>query len=276
MQKSKQNINGIEVLTHTWETDSPIGKVIIIHGYGEHAARYGETAGRLNRAGYSVYSYDRRGEGASEGKRASIKRFDTQVEDFVLFKDRIDTESLPTYLMGHSLGGLIAVKYLIDYQPDDIRGVILSSPLLKPDDDMAPILQKIAPIVASLLPWMPSVKLDVNLISRDANEVKKYIDDPLIYHGATNAKTGYEFLKAMSYVQSNFSKFEYPFLVMHGSEDKITDPKGSQMLYDGSSSKDKTIKIFEGLYHETMREPEKEMFFESVTSWLKTRKENKS
>lgn len=272
MQVDKKEINGVLIYTRQWTIGNPIGNIVLVHGYGEHSGRYAETAQVLNEIGYNVYSYDRRGEGQTEGTKAHIEDLDRHVEDFIGFRNTLGSTDLPTYLMAHSLGGLIVVKYVIDYELTDVDGVILSSPFLKVDDNTAPILQKIAKYVAAIAPKLPTVKLDSSLISRDPVEVRKYDNDPLIFHGATNAKTGYELIKSTAYVQSNFEKFDLPLLIIHGTADKLADPKGSKWLYERANTKDKKLVLLDGFYHETMREPEKHLFFEAIVDWLQERK----
>ena len=270
MHTTKQEINGITILLRNWLIDNPKATILLVHGYGEHSGRYEETASKLNAAGYSVYSYDRRGEGQSDGLKGHVQSINNHVADLIEIKMRVDVKG-KFFLMAHSLGGLVSMTYLLDHKPTDIDGVVLSSPFIKIDDGTAPLLQKLAGIIAAIFPKLPTIGLDVNLISRDPKEVEKYVKDPLVYHGKTNAKTGYEMIKAIKHVQSKFSEFELPFIILHGSEDKLADPQGSKWLYERSASKDKKLTILEGLYHETMREPEKEQFFDGVLDWLRQR-----
>lgn len=270
MQKTKEQINGIHILLRNWIIEKPKGTILLVHGYGEHSGRYEETASKLNKAGYSVYTYDRRGEGESEGAKGHIQSINNHVGDLIEIKKRVVVQG-KFFLMAHSLGGLVSLTYLLDHKPTDIDGVILSSPFIKIDDGTAPLLQKLAGILAAIFPKLPTIALDVNLISRDPKEVEKYVSDPLVYHGKTNAKTGYEMIKAIKHVQSKFKEMKLPFLILHGSEDKLADPQGSKWLYEQSLSNDKTLLILDGLYHETMREPEKAEFFDGVISWLDAR-----
>lgn len=270
MLTEKTTINGISILLRNWLIDTPKATILLVHGYGEHSGRYEETASTLNKAGYAVYSYDRRGEGASEGTKGHIQSINNHVNDLIEVRKRIEVRG-KLFIMAHSLGGLVSLTYLLDHRPDDIDGIVLSSPFIKIDDGTAPILQKLAGVIAAILPKLPMIALDVNLISRDPNEVKKYVADPLIFHGKTNAKTGYEMIKAIKHVQSKFSEFDLPFIILHGSEDKLADPQGSKWLHERSISKDKKLTILDGLYHETMREPEKTQFFEGVVTWLEAR-----
>jgi len=261
-------VNGLNFKIYKWEIDNPKANVLLVHGLGEHAGRYEETARILNDIGFSVFAYDRRGEGATEGKRCYINNMEDQLSDLDVMKHTFLPDGQKKIILSHSLGGLISVRYMVDYKPDDIDALVLSSPLLESDDDMAPLLKKVARIVSALLPNLPVVKLDSSLITRDKNEVAKYDADPLIHHGGTPARTGYEILKSFKLLHQNFDKITTPFLLLHGSADKLANPRGSQLMYDNAASSDKTIKIFDGWYHEMMRELEKEIFFESISSWL--------
>jgi len=271
MNTIKETINGNSFLIRTWEIEHPKAHVFIVHGYAEHSGRYAETAEILNEAGFSVHAFDRRGEGASEGRRAVVNDFSVQVEDLKSMLERIDVRDQRLFLFGHSLGGLIATKYIIDHNAKWVDGLLLSGPLLMPDEDMSPFLQKIAGFVGRVLPFLPVVKVDTALVTQVAAERRAYDEDALVYHGATKARTAFEFLRTMKKVQKDFSKITLPFIVMHGGADKLTNPKGSHALFDQASSEDKTIKIFEGWYHEIMREPGKELFFRTVVNWLNAR-----
>jgi len=269
MNTKFETVNSASLLIRSWSIEEYWARVIIVHGYGEHSGRYREIAECLNNLGCDVISYDRRGEGQSEGKHGHIENIENHVEDFRQVCDRYKNDSGKTIILAHSLGGLIIAKYLIKNSSNEIDGVFFSSPFLRSPDNVAPILKKIAPIAAKLLPWLPTVRLDTTLLSRDPAEVKKYEEDPHIFHGATNAKTGYQMLKTQYYVQKHFSKITIPFVVIHGTGDEISDPKGSQLLFDHASSTNKEIKLFPGLYHETMHSPEKHLFFDAIQEFLK-------
>jgi len=271
MHSKKETFNKNSFLFRTWQVENPKANVLIVHGYAEHSGRYAETAGVLNKAGFSVYAYDRRGEGESGGKKAVVNNFEEQVNDLISVIRMIEKGGRKLFLYGHSLGGLITTNYVIDNNAIGIDGLILSGPLLMPDEDMSPFLQKIAGIVGRVLPFLPVIKVDTSLVTQVEEERKAYDEDPLVFHGSTNARTAFEFLRTMKYVQKKFSVIRLPFLVMHGGADKLSNPKGSQMLYDMASSEDKAIKIFDGFYHEIMREPEKQLFFDAFTEWIEKR-----
>lgn len=271
MHSKKETFNNNTFLLRTWQTENPRANIFIVHGYAEHSGRYAETAGVLNKAGYSVYAFDRRGEGESDGKRAVVNNFDEQVLDLKTVIGKVEKGNLKLFLYAHSLGGLISTKYVIDHNAEGLDGLILSGPLLMPDEDMSPFLQKIAGFVGRVLPFLPVVKVDTSLVTQVEAERQAYDEDPLVYHGATKARTAFEFLRTMRYVQKKFKTIQLPFLVMHGGADKLSNPKGSQLMYDEASSEDKSIKIFDGFYHEIMREPDKQLFFDTLVNWLKKR-----
>jgi alpha-beta hydrolase superfamily lysophospholipase len=110
--------------------------------------------------------------------------------------------------------------------------------------------------------------LDANGVSSDPEVVTAYVNDPLVFHEKTPARLGAEFLKAMLHVTANVDKISLPFIVLQGDEDKLVDPAGAQMLYDKASSKDKTIKVYEGLHHEVFNEPERARVLNDMENWL--------
>ena len=247
--------------------------IIIVHGLGEHIGRYDELYKIFADLGLNVYGYDRIGEGQSEGKRAYIHVFDEQVEDLVKLKSALIDNDLPTFMYGHSLGGLIVVKYLVDSPMNNLAGVILSGALLKVDDDVSPLLQKISGFVASILPTLKTVKVDTALLSRDPKIKQTYEADPFCYHGGTPARTGDQILKETASLQSKYKNINVPMLITHGGCDKLSDPKGSITLHDSITSDDKMLIVYEDMYHEIMHEVNKELFFTDVTKWLSMRME---
>lgn len=262
--------DGLSLYKNEWLVEEPRAIILLVHGLGEHSGRYEyyQLAKDLNRAGYSVTSFDHRGGGRSEGLVAHIDRFTQLTEDLALVANAEKPDGMPFILLSHSLGGLIAARYLIDHKDHPFDMAIFSAPAVKADDSMAPLLRKIAPIVSKFFPKLPAAKLAQNMISKDPKVRERYQSDPLIYKGKVRARKGYETLKSMEYIADKFDVIDLPILVMHGADDKITDPIGSQMLYDGISSSDKTLKYFDGLYHEIFNEPERDEVIRYAIDWI--------
>ena len=166
------------------------------------------------------------------------------------------------------MGGLIITRYLIEKGEGKVAAAILFSPALKISDEVSPFLRKLSLIMSVIFPKLRTIKLDSSALSRIPAVEKAYLDDPLVYHGGTYARTGAEMIKSTAYVQKRYHKITLPILLLHGSADALTDPQGSQWMHDRVSSTDKNIRIFDGLYHELMNEPERDQVEEVLKDWL--------
>lgn len=266
-------LRDITLRSHTWRTKGkPKAVVMIVHGIAEHMGRYDHVAHHLSRQGYLVASYDQRGHGKSGGDPAYIGDWDEYLDDLKVWHKYLQGQhpNLPFFFFSHSLGGLVVFHYLVRDEPD-IDGAVFSAPALKVSDEVSPLLQKVAPLLARFFPRFKATRLNVQHISKDQQVVDDYINDPLVYSGGICAKTGAVVLAATKRVAELFPRFEVPFLVMHGSEDKLTDPKVSRAFYEEASSTDKKHIEFKGLYHELVNEPEKQKVLKEMTSWFNDR-----
>lgn len=255
--------------------DRPVkGAVFIVHGLAEYSGRYQRFAEALVNAGYPVYSGDMRGHGNSSGKPTRIHRFSDFLDDLEVLLAKFSEmhPDKPHFLFGHSLGGAIATLYTIERQPD-IAGLLLSAPALKVSDETPALLVKLAGVVSAILPGLPTAPLDFSAISRDDETVERYKKDPLIYTGGVVARTGAETIKAMRKISRGSSQLTLPLLVMHGSADRITNPEGSRELHQNSASDDKTLKIYDGFYHELLNEPpaDRQQVTADIIAWLDAR-----
>jgi len=232
-----------------WLVSEAKAHLLLVHGYAEHAGRYNGLAAFLNGKNISVTSYDQRGYGKSEGTRAYIDKFERYVSDLLEIRKQI---AQPVFLMGHSMGGLVSVQYMINKKDDTIKGLISSSAALELDPSMSPILQMLAPILGFLLPKLPTEKLDKTYLTRDPKVLKDYT----------------ETLKAMKINRAYFSKVDIPLLALHGGGDELTMPGGTKKLHADASSSDKTLKIYPELYHELVHEPEKEIVMNDIANWI--------
>jgi len=248
--------------------ENPKATVIIVHGYAEHSTRYTHVAEHLVNNGYAIETFDLRGHGQSEGKRAFVRSFDEYLGDLEQFLERVKQriKAKNTFLLGHSMGGAIVSLFAITRKPD-IKGLILSGPALKISDDISPLLVRLSSIIGTFLPRLPTIKLDSSGISRDPEVVRRYDNDPLVYRGGIPARTGAEITGATRMIQAGMESISLPLLILHGSDDRLADPEGSKSLYERAQSKDKALKLYEGYYHEVMNEPEKEMVLADIVEW---------
>jgi acylglycerol lipase len=263
--------DGMKLFERWWTPAvEPKGVVVIVHGFAEHSGRYIHVGGYLSRHGFAAGALDLRGHGRSEGKRVRMKSFDEYLSDVDTFLERA-RQRFPgktIFLLGHSMGGGVVTLYCITRQPGEIRGVVLSGAMLKLGDDISPSMAKLVGLLAKIAPGMPTVKLDGTSVSRDPEVVKLYDSDPLNYRGATPAHTAAEFARTMQCIKTNMPEFRLPVFILYGSADRLVDPEGSKQLYEKASSTDKTIKGYEGFYHEIMNEPEKEQVLGDILAWL--------
>lgn len=266
--------DGLTLFTQRWTPDaSPRAAVVLVHGYAEHSGRYAHVAAHLNEHGIAVYTYDQRGFGRSEGRRAYVESFDYLLDDLdrVLAhtRGRLDAD-VPLFLMGHSMGGAVCALYVIEYRPD-LAGLILSSPAVEVNPDLAPLLRKVARLLGWIAPTLPTVRTPDGAISRDPAVVEQAANDPLNYHGRVLARTGAEMLRASQRIQNAMHTIRLPLLIFHGTADRLTDPSASTRFYRAAPSSDKTLNRYEGLYHETLNEPEREKVLNDLVGWIETR-----
>jgi acylglycerol lipase len=264
-----QTNDGIRLYTQAWLPDTPRAVVILSHGYAEHSGRYDHFAKYLAEHGFAVYALDHRGHGRSEGERANVKVFDEYVNDLSRFVNSVREKhpTLKRFLLGHSMGGTIAAQLAIK-QPNQVDGLLLSSPYLINAVSVPAPLMAVSGFVSRILPGLPTIKLASKDISRDPAVVKSYDTDPLNYRGGTKARFGTELLGAGKYVFSHASTIKLPILIMVGTGDRIADARGSKKLFEMVGSSDKTLKIYDNYYHEILNDISKEKVYEDSLTWL--------
>lgn len=265
--------DGLQLHTQCWQPPAaPEGIVLAVHGYAEHCERLAEVAQACVDQQAAVYTYDQRGYGRSGGRRAYVDRFDDYLDDLALVLDQVRAahSSLPLFLFGHSMGGLVVLKYALDRSPD-VRGLLLSAPALEVNPDLAPLLRRIAQQLGRLVPTLPTVRSPEGALSRDPAVVAAAENDPLNYHGGVRARTGAELLRAGAAVRDRLHEVQTPFLVVHGTADTLASPKWSRALHERARASDKTIRLYDGLYHETFHEPEQAEVLADLGAWLRAR-----
>ncbi|MGV9860569.1 alpha/beta hydrolase [Gordonia sp. NPDC003425] len=245
----------------------PRAVVVIAHGLGEHGARYEDLARQLVAARYIVAVPDHVGHGRSGGKRLRIKHFRDFTDDLHTVITQASVDSLPTFLLGHSMGGEIALDYALDHQ-DMLDGLILSGAAVMPGDDMPAPVIAVSQVLGKVAPWLPTIALDSGAISRDPDVVARYESDPLVTRARIPARLGAEMLSTMKSFPDRLGALQIPVLVMHGSDDRLTNPAGSEMVERLAGSADKTLIIYDDLYHEIFNEPERDLVIGAVLTWL--------
>ncbi|MGF1692042.1 alpha/beta hydrolase [Photobacterium kagoshimensis] len=265
------NTMGKQVYTQSWHPDGnhPHAIVIIVHGLGEHSGRYQNLIQTLLPLNIAVYGFDHTGHGKSEGKRVFIGNFDEFINTLDSYVDHVKQThpNSPLYLIGHSMGGLITSTYLIQHQ-NKIDGAILSAPAIQPPPQISPVLITLGKYIAAIAPTLPAVALDIKGLSRDDKVIDSYQQDPLVHAGNVTAGLSRQIQLAMGDVAQDGHRIKLPILVLQGTQDRLVNPQGAKFLVDTVSSKDKTLKQYDGLYHELFNEPEKAAVLKDVKQWI--------
>jgi acylglycerol lipase len=267
---SSPGIGDLALHGRAWLPDGMVkGVIAVAHGLGEHSGRYEALAAELTGHGYAVYAVDHRGHGRSGGGRANIDRFAHVVSDFSTFAGRAAKQhpDAPVYLLGHSMGGAIAFATALRLQ-SALHGLVLSAPALAAGDAGGGPMIVLARLLSVIAPGAGALKIDPTAVSRDPSIVSNYEADALVYHGKIPARTVVELLDAMAGFPDQAPRLSLPTLVLHGSADKLVPLGAAKPIYQAIGSKDRTLRFYEGLYHEVFNEPERARVIGDLVGWL--------
>jgi acylglycerol lipase len=262
---------GVRIHVRTWVPASPpTGVVVIAHGFAEHGGRYAAVAERLLVEGRAVVAADHRGHGLSEGKRTSVVRFADYADDLttVITRARSRWPSQRLVLLGHSMGGLIALDFAVRPKTS-LDGLVLSAPAACPGD-VSKVQLAAGRVLSRVAPNVGVLRLPLNRISRDQAVVDAYNTDPLVFRTPIRARLGAEMLDAMDRVDKALPSMRMPLLVMQGTADGLVDPGCGPHVYERAGSPDKTLKMYDGLWHEIFNEPERDRVLADFTAWLQS------
>jgi alpha-beta hydrolase superfamily lysophospholipase len=265
---------GVRLFYQSWTpAGRPCAVLLLVHGLAEHGGRYLNLVNEFVPAGFVVCAADHRGHGGSEGKRCYVSRFSDYVQDLDTYVNivRSSYPDMKVFMLGHSLGGTIAAAYAEAHQ-SKLAGLILSAPALKAGSSITGRDKLLARIASRLAPKTGVTSLDASSISKDPAVVKAYVNDPLVYTGKISARLGAEILDAIEKtIPPRMADIKIPILIMQGTEDRLSNPEGSAMIFERVSSSDKTLKRYDGLYHEIFNEPERAAVFADMRTWLEER-----
>jgi lysophospholipase len=270
--------DGLELIWQAWVPERPRGAIVIVHGLAEHSGRYRETAEFLCANGWAVFTGDLRGHGLSPdvpgAGRVHVKRFTDYYQDVEAFIGlaRTACPEVPLYLLGHSMGGLIAIRYVLE-RPTGIAGAIISSPALGTHPDFQPpwLLKVLVGILSRLAPkLLVKSELDTNAICRDPAVVKAYLDDPLVSQ-KVSARWYSEMMKAMKAAHREAGALSMPMLLMQSGADRLVDPSAPERWAAAAPPGRVDLVVWDGFYHEMLNEPEKDRVRARILDWLDRR-----
>lgn len=261
--------HGLSLFYQAWYPPSTAKAIVaLVHGFGEHCDRYHTVTTALTQAGYAIFGFDNQGHGRSEGQRGHIDRWQDYRDNVSAFLAQVRRHEpgLPLFILGHSLGGLIVLDYSLT-SPEDIAGIIISGPPIRPVGIAKPYRVAIARILSGI--W-PRFSMDVGAgpetLSRDPAIVNQMQDDPLT-HSVATVRWGTECLVTISKVRKTINQLQVPILLIHGSADTVNDVRGSQEIFERIPV-DKTLKIYPGSYHEPHNDLDRNQVMGDIISWL--------
>jgi alpha-beta hydrolase superfamily lysophospholipase len=240
-----------------WRSDQPKRLVVLVHGYGEHIGRYEHVAQALAARGSTVVGPDHIGHGRSPGERAVITSFETVVDD-LRGVVRAESGDLPVVMVGHSMGGLIAVRYA-QRDPEDLAGLVLSGPAI----GAGPVLQQRLDV-----PQLASEPLDPRALSRDAYVGQSYVADPLVYHGGWKRPTLEAFVAADAAVTDGPAFGDLPLLYLHGAEDPLVPVARAKPVVERLAGPNTEMHILDGARHEVFNEIDKDVAIALVSAFV--------
>ena len=265
--------DGLNFFEHWWRPEGEArATVVLVHGLKDHGARYEHAGEWLARRGYATYALDLRGHGESSGERFFVNSFDEYVDDLEMFVGRVRDfgSGKPMFLLGHSMGGAVASLFVLLRKPE-LEGLVLTAPALEPTENVSPALIWLSGVISRFFPRAPVTKVDIKALSHLPEVIEAARKDPLSNERPAPARTGYEILRTMRRIRERAHEIELPLLVMHGTDDHLTNPRGSERLFKQAGSEDKELKLYEGFYHEILNEVDRERVLEDIVRWLDAR-----
>ena len=260
---------GVPIRWQAWLPDgAPKAVLVVAHGFGEHIGRYGNLVEVVVPRGYAVYGPDHRGHGRSGGHRALIDRHEYLLDDLdqVFAKAAADHPGVPVFLLGHSMGGNIALASALRGR-QRLAGLVLSGPAVT-TAGVPRVLQVLARVLGRLVPRLGVTQLSAAGVSSDPAVVAAYEADPLVFHGKMPAGTGATILATSKRFPSQLPSLAVPLLVVHGSADTLVSVESGRTAHALAGSADKTLKVYDGFAHEVMNEPGRARVLADIVAWL--------
>ena len=272
IESSEETVNGKDgnqIFFRSWHPPGPPSALVVIcHGVNSHSGQYEWTARQLAENGFVVYALDLRGRGKSSGERFYVEDIEEYVGDLATLVDLAKTREsgLPVFLLGHSAGGVVSCVYTLEHQAE-LDGFICESFAFKvPAPDIALSVIK---GLSHIAPHLGVLKLRNEDFSRDPEAVRVLNSDPLIAGEIQPASTVAALVRADDRLKKSFDQITLPVFIMHGTVDKATVPAGSQFFYEHAGSPDKTLKMYEGHYHDLLNDYGKEDVLADTTHWIR-------
>lgn len=268
-----EGVAGVRLFYRTWEVPGPRAQVLVVHGLGEHAGRYGRVSAALVRAGFSVCSPDLRGHGRSRGRRGHVLAFDRLLRDVDRLRRRAfraGTGAVPVFLLGHSLGGLVVLRYLQEFSPPSVAGGVCAAPFLRLAAPVPDWKLRVGRLADRFAPGLTmDNELDRELLLRDPEERQAHRVDPLV-HRRISARLWGEMLRASETVERRLARLRHPVLLQIPGADRVADPEAAESVLCRDEATVDVIRYPEA-YHDLYHDPAGDRALDDLASWLDRR-----
>lgn len=268
-EETVEGKDGNQIFFRCWRPEGPPSALVVIcHGVNSHSGQYDWSARQLVENGFAVYALDLRGRGKSSGERFFVGDVEDYVGDLATMIDLAKTREpgLPVFLLGHSAGGVVSCVYTLEHQAE-IDGLICESFAFRVP---APgVVLSVIKGLSHVAPHLRVLKLHNEDFSRDPEAVRALNADPLIAGEVQPASTVAALVRADERLEKEFGRITLPVLIMHGTVDKATVPSGSEFFYQHAGSPDKTLRLYEGHYHDLFNDLGKEEVMLDTTQWIR-------
>ncbi|WP_128916169.1 alpha/beta hydrolase [Bradyrhizobium nanningense] len=266
-----KGVGGVTIFTHSWLPEAGSRAAIVIaHGFNSHSGHYAWAAEQFVLAGFAVHAMDHRGRGKSGGERAHVDAFADYVDDLATFVRVVKARQpgLPVFLLGHSAGGVISALYALDQQ-SELAGLISESSALQVPAPAVALAT--LNLIGRVMPHLRLVKLKNEDFSSNPEIVRSRNRDPLIAGERQTAKAISELIAADEQLKTALPRLALPLLILHGTEDEAASPGGSQLFFQTAGSKDKTLKLYPGAFHDLLNDLGRETVTADIIEWIDTR-----
>ena len=266
-----EGVGGLKIFTRSWQPEGKArGVVVIVPGFNSHSGQYLWVGEQFAAKDLATYAIDLRGRGRSEGERFYVEKMEDYTDDVATLVTTAKSENpgLPVFVLGHSAGGVVSCIYTLDHQ-SEIDGLICES--FAYDLPVPGFVLSILKGFDYIAPHLHVYTLKNENFSRDPQFVDFMNNDPLIKDESEPTQTATVMIDASRRLNRNFPLIKLPVLILHGTEDKATNPSGSQFFYDNTSATDKTLKLYEGHYHDLLNDVDKEVVMADINDWIDAR-----
>lgn len=269
---SFKNKDAQNIIYRAFLPEKPKAAVVLVHGLGEHSAKYDYFGEDAYEKGMAFFAYDQRGHGRSDGPRCHVDKFDDLVEDLRQVVEIAKIESLcdEVFIVGTSMGGLTSLVFSIKHG-GRIRGMVASAPALRFANPPSGIVTGMAGLLSHLCPRLTTPnRIPFEYLSHDKEMIEETKDDKYSQR-IISFRLFTEMKNAMGYAFENAAAIKVPVLLLHGKEDKVIDPSGTKDLYDKITFGDKEMRSYDGLYHELLRETKRQEIINYILDWITKR-----